>query len=520
MNGYETFWIRRFGGVVQDAIPEQIPVGMLADALNYELTPEGGLHPRLGYKLYAPTGTPDGRAIKTIFAADFDGTIRLLIATDQHVYEFAKATDTWSLVYTIVNTAAKRMTFCLLNAATAPVVVFGNGADDLKKWDGTTVSNCLNAPIGRPVAFKNYIAVFDIPDHPGRVQFAVNPGDTDTWSYGGQIKTLEMRGKVTSIYPFGGGLVVFTDVRTEYFVGDPDYAQTMSVLSETIGCASHETVVDCAGYLTWLSQAGVVTWNGSAMFPSSNLSDPDVSDGVVRSRCQRDIDRIAWDQRGLISAYYDPAKKKYYLSAKLRAVIGGDAFWRTFVYDFKYGGWFPWDLECTGADIFVESGQRQVPLVGTSSGALLARSTENFYDEGLASNREYPYWARFGDYDFDAPNHEKLFREIILGAGGVIEDVLPGDRTLNISLRGEFDRIAVDDVEMENPTGGFRLSISVLGDRLSSGYRFAEPRQPIAIRCKHINWRIHGQGSGNAVNLTAIAFSYKPTVKRSVLTKI
>jgi hypothetical protein len=520
MNGYETVWIRRFGGVVQDGIPEQIPLGMLADALNYELTAEGGLHPRLGYKLYAPTGTPDGRPIRKIFAADFDGTIRLLIATDQHIYEFVKASDTWTSIYTIANTSAARMTFCLLNANTAPIVVFGNGADPLKKWDGTTVENCENAPVGRPVAFKNYIAVFDVPNQPGRVQFAVNPGDPDTWVYGGQIKALEMRGKVKSIFPFGGGLVVFTDVRTEYFVGDPDFAQSMSVLSETIGCASHETVADCAGYLVWLSQAGVVTWNGSALFPTGNLSDPDVSDGVIRSRVQRDIDRIAWDHRELISGYFDPARKKYYISAKLRAVIGGDAFWRTFVYDFKFGGWFPWDLECTAADIFVENNQRQVPLVGTNTGALLDRSKESFSDEGLVADREYPYWARFSDYDFELPNHEKLFREILIGAGGVVENVPPGDRTLNISLRGEFDRIAVDDVEMDNPTGGFRLSISVLGDRLSAGYRFAEPMKRIAIRCKHLNWRIHGQGRDNAVNMTAIAFSYKPTVKRSILTKI
>ncbi|MDD2998943.1 MAG: hypothetical protein PHV05_07750, partial [Candidatus Riflebacteria bacterium] len=367
---------------------------------------------------------------------------------------------------------------------------------------------------------KNYIAVFDVPEHPGRVQFAVNPGDTETWAYGDQIKTLEMRGKVTSIFPYGGGLIVFTETRTEMFVGDPDYAQTMSVLSETFGCSSHETVCDCAGNLVWLSQAGVVAWNGAAMFPTMNLSDPDVSDGVIRSRIQRDLDRVAWDQRDLISASFDPARKKYYLSAKLRAIIGGEAFWRTFVYDFKYGGWFPWDLECTAADMFIEDGRRQIPLIGTSEGALLTRSTEVFSDANLVDVREYLYWARSGDYDFEAPNHEKLFREIIVGAGGIIEDVAPGDRTLIVTLRGEFDRIAVDDVAISNPTGGFRLGISVLGDRLSSGYRFAEPMARIAIRAKHLNWRFSGQGRDNAINLTAVAFTYKPTVKRSILTKI
>ncbi len=520
MNGFETVWIRRFGGVVQDAIPELIPLGLFADALNYELTQEGGLHPRMGYKLYAPTGTPDGKPIRAVFAADFDGTIRRLIATTHNVYEFIKSTDTWTHIYTIVNTTAARMSFCLLNAATAPIVVFGNGADPLKKWDGTTVSSCANAPIGRPIAFKNYVTVFDIPGHPGRVQFSTEHGDPDTWVYGDQIKTLEMRGKITSIFPYGGGLVVFTETRTEMFVGDPDYAQTMNVLSETVGCSSHETVADCQGNLVWLSQAGVVAWNGAAMFPTMNLSDPDVSDGVMKSRIQRDIDRIAWDQRQLISAFYDPARKKYYLSAKLRAVIGGEAFWRTFVYDFKFGGWFPWDLECTAADLFVENGSRQIQVIGTNSGALLTRSTENFHDEGLAGNREYPYWARSGDYDFEMPNHEKLFREVIIGAGGIIEDVLPGDRTLLLSLRGEFDRIAVEDVSIDNPTGGFRLGISVFGDRLSSGYRFAEPMQRIAIRAKHINWRFSGQGRSNAINLTAIAFTFKTTVKRSILTRI
>lgn len=521
MIGHKTVWIRRFGGVVQNAIPEQIPLGMFADALNYELTSDGGLHPRLGYKLYAAAAAPDGKPIRTIFAADFDGVIKLLVATSHHVYFFVKSSDTWTSIYTITNTTAARMSFCLLNAATAPVVVFGNGADALQKWNGTTTSACTGAPIGRPIAFKNYVCVFDIPDHPGRVQFAVEHGDPDVWSYGGQIKTLEMRGKITSAFSYAGGLVVFTETRTEMFVGDPDYAQSMNVLSETVGCAAHETVCDCQGMLVWLSQAGVIAWNGAATFPTTNLSDPDTSDGSARSRVQRDVDRIAWSSRDLISAYFDPARKKYHLFAKLQASLGGEVFWRCLVYDFKYGAWFPWDLEGTAAETFIDSSTgRQTPLIGTFEGTILTRSTEVLTDAAVGSTRGYDYWARSGDYDFEMPNHEKIFREVIFAFGTNIEDTSLGPRTITIALRGEFDRISAADASVVSETGGFVLDVTVLGSELAEGYRFSERMVRVAIKAKHINWRFFGSGSGNAVNLTSMAFSFRPVANRSIMTKI
>lgn len=511
--------VTNWGGVIQDAIPGNIPLGMFSDALNFELTRQGGLHPRLGFAKYATTPTPDGRSIRQIFWADLDGDLRLLVSTDQHVYEFIRASDTWSLIYTMTSTSTKRMGFALLNANTAPIVIFGNGVDPLKQWDGTTVTNCVGAPVGRPVAFKNYIAVFDIVGYPGKVQFSINPGDPDVWIYGGQEKYLEMRGKVTSIFPYGGGLLVYTETRTEFFVGDPDYAQGMTSLSETIGCSSHETVADCGGYLTWLSQAGVVVWTGGAAFPTANLSDPEPINGQLFSTIQRDIDRIDWNSRELISAYYNSEKKKYYLSAKLINYVGSEPFWRTLVYDFKYKAWFPWDLEITAAEMIVDDRNRQLALSGTYEGLLRYQTSDTLADEIASGSNEYEFWVKSGDQCFGTPFQDKVFRELIFSIGGVVEDIPPGNRTLKVDIHGEFSRYGVNDIDVNQTSGGFTLDISVLGDALTEGYRLAKPVTKIALRAKYFNWLVSGSGIKQSVNLVGLNIGYRPYSRRSTLVK-
>ncbi|MFH0960444.1 MAG: hypothetical protein V1897_17270, partial [Pseudomonadota bacterium] len=116
----DTTWVRKWGGVVQDSSPEVLPPGMLIDALNYEIDGRSGLAPRTGFGLYSATTAPDGRPIRTIFVADFDGTYRVLVATDQNVYEFTYSTDTWTHVYARAS-GTKKMLFCMLNSAFAPI---------------------------------------------------------------------------------------------------------------------------------------------------------------------------------------------------------------------------------------------------------------------------------------------------------------------------------------------------------------------------------------------------------------
>jgi len=518
----ETVWIRRWGGVAQGAVPEHIPLGMFSDALNYQILENGALAPRMGFDLLMSASSPDGTAVKAIFPADMDGTTRLLVATSRNVYEVNPAIGGWTSIYAIPSGATRRMLFALLNANAGPLVVFGDGNCPLQKWDGTTVSACTGAPVGRPVAYKNYLAVFNIPGSPGRVQFSALPGDPDTWTSSGVALYVEMQGAVTSAVPFGGGLVVATQTRAEFFPGDPQQVLGMAVLSANVGVACHETVADCGGILTWLSQSGVMAWDGGGAFPSANLSNPDDSahPEQVSSRIQRDIDKIDWTQIADASGVFDPNKQRYLLSTWIQEVAGGFSESRTFAYEFRWRAWHPWSLEATALAMLLDPGTNRTEVIaGTTTGYLRRQGWSRFKDETTPGVYDtYDYWAKSGAHDLGDPNSEKIFRAITIGSNGTIYPWVTGTRTVLAATIGEFYRTSGGNASVISPATGFILGTSVLGDVITNPTeRYWEKRAPIAMRAKHITWRFFNSGSDNTVGISAFGISFVPSVKRPIL---
>lgn len=505
---------------------EEIPLGMFSDAIDYELTDDGQLSPRLGFEPYTDLTTPDGKPVRTIYPADWDGSVKLMVATSDHVYHYDITLGTWTSIYAIPTTTAKRMTFALLNGATSPLLVFGNGTDPLQKWNGTTTSACAGAPAGRPVAYKNYLAVFDVSGQPGRVQFSINPGDPDTWLYGGVARFLEMRGKVTAVFPYVG-LMVFSSTRTEIFHGDPDAPSGMQTLSETIGCVAYETIADCGGVVRWLSQAGVMEWDGGGSFPARNVSNPaaDVGNAYngrkksVYSSVQRDIDRAVWEEEHHLSACYLPSRNAYLLAMRIRAVAAGASVWRVFVYFASHQAWFPWSAEHTAlATLIVPSDKRQILLGGTTSGVLRRPSTRYLKDidisGGVNVETEYEFWAKSGDYDFGDPDSDKTLRRVSLATQGQIGDRISGNRTFQIYLWGEFGRTGMAAPSIDISTGGFILGINVLGDALTTSQRFVEASTPCALRAKHFTFKVFGKGAAQALAVSALCFHVRPGSQR------
>jgi hypothetical protein len=517
-----TDWIKEWGGVIQEASPDKVPPGMFLDLLNYEIDERGGLTPRTGMGLFSTKQTPDGRPIRSTFAADFDGAIRHLVATDQNVYEFVFSTDSWTSIYTIPG-GTKKMLFAMLNSSFAPVVVFGNGFIDLKMWDGTTVSDCnaSDAPKGRPVAFKNYLAVFDIPNAPGKCQFTYYSGDPTAWALGGVEKYIEVQGKITSLYPFVGGLLVFTESRTSIFAGDPNYPEGVQHLSETTGCWCHESVADCGGILTWLSRAGPEAWTGGGMFPSEHLGKP-VREGA--SNIAVDIGRIAWDQTNSMCGLYIPEQNAYFLSVQLRYPVGGVPYNRLYKYDFEYQAWFPWDTEVTCMCVVPSpiSGQagKQIMISGTSRGALRYAAESEFIDREIvsANDSEYTYSARLGDWAMGSPDREKFLQAITLGTTGIIKNIPLGNRTLNMNVRGDFDRVVKSTENISVSGSGFVLDFSRLDtDTLGDPYRFFHARKPTRLRTKHIGVVFSGSGKSNAIPINSLGVEFVTGVSRKVL---
>jgi hypothetical protein len=507
-----TQWINKWGGVAQGVITRNIPAGMFADSLNYYVDSTGGISPRLGWDLVTDENPPDDGEIRTVFLADLDGDYRILVATDDHVYEFDE-TGTPSMyteLFEVADDPGLRFTFAVQNASSGAVVTWGNGVDDLQTWDGSSVV-AVEGVVGRVANYKNYLALWDIPNDPGKVQFSAL-GDPTTWPSG---RYLEMQGKVTSVFAYGG-LVVFTATRTEVFLGDPDAPDSMQVLSASIGCAVHETVADCDGLLVWLSQAGVMTWDGGGRFPAANLSDPsDKAESV--SRIQRDLDRLVWDEAEYISGCFDPANKRYLLSAQMTATAAGTPFWRTFALDMDRRAWFPWDLAATAMGVVIGSDNRQYVMGASLEGGLRKESLGQLYDEDLSGNTDVAYWATLGDLDAGAPDNEKTLRYISVGTTGSVGAGLVGTRTLKVRVRGEFGRTAATDVSIDASAGGFILDLGVLGDALSDTQRYLSYGAPTNMRAKFFTLTFFGSGNDNAAAISELGLEFMPGPRRRLM---
>lgn len=519
----EPVWVKEFAGVVQGFSPEKIPLGAWADALDFEINDDGAVCPRTGFTLYGATPTPDGRGIKTIYNADFDGTTRTLVATDQHVYEFTYATGTWSLVYTITDAGA-RMTFAMLNAAASPIVVFGNGKINLKQWDGSVVTDCdaVNAPKGRPVAYKNYIVCFECDGAPGKVQFSTDPGDPTAWLLNGVPLFFECRGKVKGLYPFAGGLVVFTEYMAQLFNGDPSAPIGLTTLSETIGCQAQESIKDCGGTLIWLSRAGILGWTGGGAFPSANLSEGK----ATASNLKRDFRRIAWDLPDGINGEYMAWENAYFLTAQLRDTAAGTPFNRTFKLELDGMNWWPWSAENTALAVVrspVSEDAGKEMLLGGTSGGYLRWWTDTGFIDTTSSDTTYEYFIESGDIDFDQPDADKLVRAITMGTSAKIGSIALSNRTVTLNLRGDFDRVALSATSQPVSPAGFILDIDrvidppATGVALTDSYRYFEVRTPFTIRCKHFKFKIRGSGKTGAIPLYAFMLEWRPGVRRSQL---
>lgn len=514
--GYQTAWIRRWVGVCQGIPSDQVPPGYFSSALDFEASDVGALTPRAGFAPIS-TAAPDGKPIKSCYVADWDGTDKVFIATTHHVYTWVPASDAWTSIYTIVGTTADRMVFTVLSASTSPILVFGNGSDPLQKWAGTGSSSACGggAPAGKPVSYQNYLAVFGISAAPGMVQFSITARDPDTWLYGGLPRFVEMRGRVTSVFPFSG-LVIFSANRTELFSGDPASPSGLSVLSDTVGCVSHETVADCEGTLTWMSRSGVMTWNGGGAFPASNLSIP-VSREIISS-IRTDISRISWDLTKGASAVYDAVRKRYMVSAQLRAVAGGTSYWRTLVYDFLSGGWWPWSLHASAWGVLRADTTEQPVVISTTASGFVRKRAANTFKDVETTDTTYDYSASSGFWSADSPDADKIWRALTVCVSASTDDSYGGQRTLKFHVRGELENILLDDAEVSFSSGGFILGVNVLGDKIGSA-RGSETRVPVALRAKYFQFVLFGSGTTNAAPLTALGISFRPNVARPILVR-
>jgi len=516
-------WFREFGGVCIGGDPEQIPFNAFSDALNFELSAGGQLAPRQGFNKFTASAVPDGSRVVSMASLDWDGDRKLLVASQKRIYFYNTTLDTWTQIYPATDvdySGSGRPTFALLDGNAAPFVIIGNGTFPLQKWAGTGACSAVSGDAGLPsagrvMAFKNYLVVWDIPNYPGVVQFAINPGDEATWLVGGVERYIDMHGTVTSCVDFNG-LVVFTANRAELFSGDPDAPGGMVTLSATIGCAVHETAVDCAGVLVWLSHGGVMAWDGSGKFPTACVSDPD---DPGATRVQRLLEQTYWTGIGSASAAFHPRKKQYFLTFEYQGVAAGPKTWKTLVLHFgKSVAWHPWDLEATCYTVTIGPKSTELLLAGATTGWVRREESGDFTDYGGAlGDVSFDYFLKTGDWDGGDPNSQKLWRAVYISTSGIVGDVATGSRAIVLAARGEFDRSGGDEYSMDIAAGGFVLGFGTLPGVLLDNPRFIVKRAPIALRSKRFNLTIAGTGKENALSISAIGIEAFPIGPRKIL---
>lgn len=514
LHNHETLWVHKWGGICQGRFETDIPVGFFRDTLNYYISSTGAIAPRAGFS--SLTRTPDTLPPVAIFPMDWDGALNIFVSTEEHVYRITftiAEVPVWTLIHTWTTDAAK-VTFAPINTSTAPHIVFGNGADTMQKYDGTTTTALsADAPKGFPVAYKNYLAVFGIPNYPGRVQFNINNGDPDAWLYGGIPRTLELQGTISAVYPYTG-LLIFTDRRTEMFHGDPDQAEGQSTLSETIGCVEHKTVVEAEGVLVWLSYSGITYWNGGGVFPTGVLSDPE---GERISNISEDMRRVSWQDRKSFSFTYNPVLRQLLAAVKLIKTDYSGTEFRTYMYDFYNQAWFPWDLEAYTMAVSISPTSSQArTLCGMSDGTIAfaqpGQSNASHRDEKAAGYREFDYYIHAGSYDFGTLEHDKVLRAVTFRLSPTSGS--EGVREIEMSFYGDFLNTSISDTT--ELSFGFVLGVGRLGDLLT-GVSNLEQRRPVAIRAKHLGWKIQGAGSVNSMPIQAIGLSFRAHSRRSIM---
>jgi hypothetical protein len=236
---------------------------------------------------------------------------------------------TWTTLVSGLNASAK-WSFTNFKGNFADVSLIGaNGVDPVKVYNGTTVSNLANAPAG-----MNYVV-----GHSNRLYGAVGstlhysalriPTDWNTVDQSGVI-IIENNGgeKITSVISGPQKINVFMNHSMHELYGTGPKNYQLQIISDAIGCVSHQSAITIAGTLYFLSHDGLYRYNGGSV-PTKEFS---LSVQAIIAR----VNPQAWNK---VVAGTDG--ERYYISLPLDAALTPNI---TLEYDPMFDTWNIWDF--------------------------------------------------------------------------------------------------------------------------------------------------------------------------------
>ena len=251
----------------------------LKEAVNVNLSEYGTIQKRAGYTQVGDT-LETGKDILGLFPYyNQDGTNQLIAATNDstgaHLQVLFRTTQNWGTLQTISSEADTKIEGC--NFINYAFVVGYNPTDqtflDTFSWDGTnysTSTHLTNAPNGKFIVSCNgYLTVLNGTDHNGnratsRAWWASPPttlplavswdNDNNWWDFEPHDGE-EISGAIVNF----NRILVFKP--TSFHLFDP-VGQTSDVISKSIGCDSHRSIVNIGPYTIFYNRKGVYATDG------------------------------------------------------------------------------------------------------------------------------------------------------------------------------------------------------------------------------------------------------------------
>lgn len=269
------FKINNFSGGLNQSVDESLlAVNQSRNAQNVDVS-SGTLKTINGYSKYVATAVPAGvtRLMKFYKNNTTTGAVTsyLLAATATAIYYYSAATSAWVALATGLTSGD--WDYFNYQISATDVVIMGNGADNVKKWDGTTFADLG----GSPPKMKSLTL------HAERVWGTGNKAYPNTVYYSDDLNpenwTIAVDGAgVIDVPTWDGGVCIglsniFSDVvifKTNTIcrvVGTYPSVYEVKEVYSAVGTIAEKAIVSASDRAFFLSKDGLYYYNGVSAYP-------------------------------------------------------------------------------------------------------------------------------------------------------------------------------------------------------------------------------------------------------------
>ena len=267
------FKIKNFaGGLNQSADDSLLSVNQSRDAQNVDVS-SGTLKTISGYSKYIATAAPAGitRLMKFYKNNTSTGAVTsyLLAATATAIYYWTGSA--WSALATGLTSGD--WDYLNYQISSTDVIIMGNGADVMKKWDGTTFSNLGGTPpVAKSISLHaERLWATGVKAYPNTVYYSddLNP---ENWTGGedaaGEVYLPTWDGGVCiGVSNIFSDLVIFKTNNIYRVVGTYPSVYEVKQVYSSVGAIAEKTIVSGNDRAFFLSKDGLYYYNGVSAYP-------------------------------------------------------------------------------------------------------------------------------------------------------------------------------------------------------------------------------------------------------------